>query len=83
VLCGTLSIFAAGVPNLIKMSKISRTNLGYITILFFFIGPFLSFVQIFLNKGELKDYIYPFIAMIYWLTAYFISPSERFTKLIP
>jgi hypothetical protein len=52
-------------------------------MLFFFIGPFLSFFQVFLNKGEIKDYIYPFIAMTYWATAYFVSPRERFTKLIP
>jgi drug/metabolite transporter (DMT)-like permease len=81
VLCGALSIAAAGVPNLINISKHKPTKLLYLTIFFFFLGPWLSFMSILLKKeGGLKDYIYPVIAMSYWAVAYVIARSVEIRR---
>jgi hypothetical protein len=82
VFCSTLSIALAGVPNLKKITEGKPTKLSYLTILFFMVGPALSALSVFLNSGQLKDYIYPVIAMIYWLSAFFIAlvTHKKFAK---
>lgn len=82
VFCSTLSIALAGVPNLKKITEGKPTKLSYLTIIFFMVGPALSALSVFLNNGQLKDYIYPIIAMIYWLSAFFIAlaTQKKFTK---
>lgn len=73
VVCGSLSIASAGIPNLIRISKSSPTNLLYLTIFFFFVGPLVSCISVFLNSGGMKDYVYPVVAIAYWGVAFFIA----------
>ena len=80
VLCGALSIGAAGIPNLIKISKGEPTHTLVVTILFFLLGPIFSNVTQIMNNGELKDVIYPSIAMLYWLIAFFLWARQLYNK---
>ncbi len=81
VLCGALSISAAGIPNLTGISKNKPTRLLYLTIFFFLIGPLLSILSVYINSGSFKDYIYPTIASLYWLLALFIALSYSKEKV--
>ncbi len=67
VTTGALSISAAGIPNIIKLTKlkVSPSKLLYLTIFFFTAGPLLTLTDLGMYSN-LKEYIYPSIAIVYW-----------------
>lgn len=68
VTAGALSISAAGIPNIIGISKLEQkpTALLYWTIVFFMTGPLLILINLRNSGAEIKEYIYPSIAVTYW-----------------
>lgn len=73
VTAGALSISFAGIPNLINISKQEPNKSLYWIIFFFLLSPFFSFISVTNEDGAIKDYIYPCIAILYWLIALILT----------
>jgi hypothetical protein len=73
VTCGALSISIAGIPHLIKLANSKPTTQSYLVILFFLTGPCISIINLYMKSGEIKEYIYPGIAITYWFIAFLLT----------
>ena len=65
VISGALSISIAGIPNMIGLRKAKINGLSLLNILFFISGPTVTLL--FLESYEIKDLVYPVIAITYWI----------------
>lgn len=70
VICGALSISVAGIPNMMILYKAKINTLSSLNIFFFMSGPMVTIS--FLNSFELKEIIYPGIAMLYWCISFLV-----------
>lgn len=77
VISGALSISAAGIPNIIALRSAKINKLSSWSIFFFIAGPAVTLL--FLKNFELKDVVYPAIALSYWIISLiiYILPKKR------
>lgn len=77
VISGALSISIAGIPNAIGLRKAKINGLSLLNIIFFISGPVVTLL--FLKSYELKEVVYPVIAITYWIISlliYLFSKKE-------